>query len=104
MGFVVDNKIDENNELALKYFGCRLDAFITDSNELIVNEEYTSYVANVFAKQMHTTPESELVRRLAEECIQTCKHIKTDSKGKTAVQVTNCLMKTFKELRGKKLD
>ncbi|KAF2893978.1 hypothetical protein ILUMI_12195 [Ignelater luminosus] len=99
--FVVNSTVDENNEVAVKYFGCILDAYFTDSNELIVNEEYTSFVTTVFAKHFRTEP--VLVRELAEESIQICKHIKADTKEKTAVQITNCLMKTAKELKNKKL-
>ncbi|KAF2887356.1 hypothetical protein ILUMI_18817 [Ignelater luminosus] len=95
--FVVNSAVDENNELAVKYFGCILDDYFTDSNELIVNEEYTSFVTTVFARYFRTEP--VLVRELAEESIQICKHIKADAKDKTAVRITNCLMKTAEELK-----
>lgn len=75
------------------FLGCVLGFYISDNNELIVDDKLRHLVTNIFLSRLNG--KQKLAALVADDCIKHCKDTKDDNQGKAAVKITICLKERF---------
>ncbi|KAK4887734.1 hypothetical protein RN001_004005 [Aquatica leii] len=86
--------IPMEDETVLKFFECTFRDFLDDKKELVANDDFRKYVIDAFKIRMKSFT-MELVKLVADDCIDHCKNIKGDTKGIVGVKIMNCLKDRF---------
>lgn len=90
-------KIDTGNELIMKFMGCCMRNFISDTNELKMNDDLKTYITQLFTNMLHGRKKLALL--VAEDCLNHCKGLKGDNAGATAVKAMDCMVSRLIEFR-----
>ncbi|KAK5644013.1 hypothetical protein RI129_007858 [Pyrocoelia pectoralis] len=89
-------EIPTDNEVVLKFFECCFRDFINNNGRVVENKKFKDYIRSCFEIRM-TNAKHSLVKLVAKDCINQCKHIRGKSNGETGIKVMNCLKNKFQE-------
>ncbi|KAF2893980.1 hypothetical protein ILUMI_12197, partial [Ignelater luminosus] len=82
--------LNEGDKTLEKFTECCLRTFITDTNEITINDTFKAYWTNLFA--IHLRGRRRLATLVVDKCLEECKTTKGVTKGKAAVKMYNCMM------------
>lgn len=88
--------LPEGDATLEKFSECCLGGYITDTNEITIDDNFRTYWTNLFTIRFEGR--RRLATLVADNCLEHCKTTKGDTKGKAGVKMYNCMMGTLNEI------